>query len=152
MAMTVYKYSKVPHWILNRDINFTSGGDTLKVALYSAFPAFNANHVSLTEIAAAGTLTELGSGNGYTTGGATLANQSVSYSSGVSTFDADDVTWTFTGSKTFRYALVYKSTGDASTDLPVAMIDIEGASITMGSGDYRLIFDTTGIFGCQLSA
>ena len=76
---------------------------------------------------------ELASGNGYTTNGNALASKSSTYdgTSNEARFTATSpVTWTFVGTKTFRYGIVYVSTGTPSTSPLVAYIDYGAQSIT----------------------
>lgn len=123
---------------------FASGanavGDTYKVKLLTA-ATFNATHTTL---AATGG-TEVANGNGYTTGGATLANVAVTtVNTNEAKFDADDVTWAASGGAiTASFAILYNDT-DAD-DPPVAFIDFDGAE-TAGTGtDFKIIWNANGI-------
>jgi hypothetical protein len=123
---------------------FASGanavGDTYKVKLLTA-ATFNATHTTL---AATGG-TEVANGNGYTTGGATLANAAVTtVNTNEAKFDADDVTWAASGGAiTASFAILYNAT-DAD-DPPVAFIDFDGAE-TAGTGtDFKIIWNANGI-------
>lgn len=123
---------------------FASGanavGDTYKVKLLTA-ATFNATHTTL---AATGG-TEVANGNGYTTGGATLANVAVTtVNTNQAKFDADDVTWAASGGAiTASFAILYNDT-DAD-DPPVAFIDFDGAE-TAGTGtDFKIIWNANGI-------
>lgn len=123
---------------------FASGanavGDTYKVKLLTA-ATFNATHTTL---AATGG-TEVANGNGYTTGGATLANAAVTtVNTNEAKFDADDVTWAASGGAiTASFAILYNDT-DAD-DPPVAFIDFDGAQ-TAGTGtDFKIIWNANGI-------
>jgi hypothetical protein len=60
---------------------------------------------------------EVANGNGYTTGGVTLASVAVTYDSASQQvrFDVADPSWTFTASKTWRNGVVYKSRGGAAS-------------------------------------
>lgn len=64
---------------------------------------------------------ELANGNGYSTGGATISGAAFSYdaTSDQVRFDHDDVSWTFTASKTWRYGVYYIDTAGASSTDPV---------------------------------
>jgi hypothetical protein len=76
---------------------------------------------------------ELASGGGYTTGGNALATKSSTYdgTSNEARFTATSpVTWTFVGNKAFRYGVVYKNTGTATTSPLIAFIDYGAQSIT----------------------
>ncbi len=115
-------------------------GDTYKVKLLTA-ATFNATHTTL---AATGG-TEVANGNGYTTGGATLANVAVTIvNTNEAKFDADDATWAASGGAiTASFAILYNDT-DAD-DPPVAFIDFDGAE-TAGTGtDFKIIWNANGI-------
>lgn len=88
---------------------------------------------------------EVSAGSGYTTGGATLTNVTVTYDTGADTVvvDADDVSWTFTAAKTFRYAVVYEDTGLASTSRLVWFIDF-GVGGRTELGTFTIEWDAAG--------
>jgi hypothetical protein len=137
MAVTISLYNHTAQ-------RFASGanapGDTYKVKLLTA-ATFDATHTTL---AATGG-TEVANGNGYTTGGATLANVAVTtVTTNDARFDADDVTWTASGGAiTASFAILYNDT-DAD-DPPVAFIDFDGTK-TAGTGtDFKIIWNADGI-------
>jgi hypothetical protein len=123
---------------------FASGanavGDTYKVKLLTA-ATFNATHTTL---AATGG-TEVANGNGYTTGGATLANVAVTtVTTNDAKFDADDVTWSASGGAiTASFAILYNDT-DAD-DPPVAFIDFDGSESAGDTTDFKIIWNANGI-------
>lgn len=82
---------------------------------------------------------ELASGNGYTTGGAALASQTYTDESNTIEFDAADVSWTFTASKTFRYAVLY----DSSSSRLLAKWDVNGGSDLTVNGTFTIQWDGT---------
>lgn len=84
------------------------------------------------------------SGTGYTAGGVTLASVAVTYDSTSNQvrIDATDPSWT-SASFTARYAIIYKSTGTASTSPLIGYIDF-GQDETVSSGTFTIQFDTTG--------
>jgi hypothetical protein len=102
-------------------------GDTYKLMLCSA-ATFDAANTTLASI----TKTEI-SGNGYTTGGATLANVAVTtVATNNAKFDADDVSITASGgSIAASHAILYNDT-DAD-DPPVAFLNFDG-TITATNG------------------
>ena len=114
-------------------------GDTYKVKLLTA-ATFDATHTTL-----AGTGgTETTGSNGYTTGGATLANVTVTQSGNDAAFDADDVTWSASGgSIAAGYAIVYNDT-DAN-DPPVAFIDFDGSQSAGAGTDFKIVWNASGI-------
>ena len=115
--------------------------DTIKVALFTSSYTPNIDtdndfaDISANEI----------SGTGYTAGGATLANKSVTADTtddeGV--FDADDVTWS-TATITARYAVVYKSTGTPANDLLICYVDF-GSNQSSSASDFTIQWNAEGI-------
>ncbi|MDE1830238.1 MAG: hypothetical protein KGI25_07945 [Thaumarchaeota archaeon] len=105
--------------------NFNLGSDTLKVGLSNTAPTASSSSWS--------SITEISSGNGYTTGGNSLTGVSSSQTSGTETLSANNTTWTATGAMaTFRYVVLYDST-PASNGL-IAWWDY-GSGISMNNGD-----------------
>lgn len=103
--------------------NFAS--NTYKVALSNTAP-LAANSV-LADI------TQIGAGNGYTTGGTTSA-MSLSTSSGTAKVTATDVVFTASGGSIgpFRYVVIYN---DTTTGDPLVAFYDYGSSITLGDGE-----------------
>jgi hypothetical protein len=137
MAVTVNLYNHTAQ-------RFASGanavGDTYKVKLLTA-ATFDATHTTL---AATGG-TEVANANGYTTGGATLANVAVTtVTTNDAKFDADDVSWTASGGAiTASYGILYN---DSDTDdPPVAFIDFDGSESAGDTTDFRIVWNASGI-------
>jgi len=124
---------------LNKEVDFDS--DTIKVALLSSSytPDQDAhdyfNDVSTYEV----------TGTGYTAGGATLASKTATYdsSTNVIVLDAADVTWS-SSTITARYAVVYDSTGTASTSALIGYVDF-GSDQSSTNGNFTITWDSTGI-------
>lgn len=136
MADTVYNSFKRD--IMNGGINLSS--DTIKVALVtSSYVADQDVHDNFDDI------TNEVSGTGYTAGGATLANKAVTADNtdNEGVFDADDVTWG-TSTITARGAVVYKSTGTASTSKLICYIDF-GSDKTSTGGNFTITWGAEGI-------
>lgn len=137
MAITISLYNHTTQ-------RFASGanasGDTYKVKLLTA-ATFDATHTTL---AATGG-TEVANANGYTTGGATLANVAVTtVTTNDAMFDADDVTWTASGGAiAASYAILYNDT-DAN-DPPVAFIDFGGSESAGAGTDFKIVWNASGI-------
>lgn len=116
--------------------------DTIKVGLVTSTytPDYDA-HTTWNDI------TNEVTGTNYTAGGATLGSTTLTESAGTVTFDAADTTWSqhASGFTTARYAIVYKSTGTASTSTLVACVDLvsDKGNVT---GDFTLAWDAAGIF------
>lgn len=116
--------------------------DTIKMALVTASytPDQDAhdffNDVT-NEISASGT---------YTTGGVTLTcSVTIDNTNNRAIYDATDVSITsFT--ETFRYGIIYKSTGVSSTSPLIAVIDFTGSNITTTIGTFDVTWSTAGVF------
>ena len=108
--------------------NLGSGGNTLKIALYTSsasLGATTATYSNSNEV----------SGTGYTAGGATLSSQAVAYDSSnqVAYFDAADPAWT-TASITARGALIYNNT---KSNASIAVLDF-GSDYTSTAGTFTI--------------
>lgn len=117
--------------------------DTIKVALLtSSYTPSTDSDVFWSDISA----NEI-SATGYTAGGATLAGNTVTQdnTNDRGEFDATDPTWTLTSSASIRYAVLYKSTGVASTSPLIRCIDL-GTTYTVSNGTFTINFDSEGVF------
>lgn len=138
MATQVYNSFKLNLIDTSTKINFSS--DTIKVALVtSTYSPSIDNHDFFNDI------TNEVVGTGYTAGGATLASKTVTQdnTNDKAVFDAADVTWT-TSSITARGAILYKSTGVASTSPLIGYIDF-GADKTSDGGTFQITINTSGL-------
>jgi hypothetical protein len=104
--------------------------DTIKMTLHTVtyVPNIDTNEVY------ADATNELATANGYTNGGATLANKTVVYTAAgnITTFDCDDIAWTASGgSLVFQIAVLRDST-IASGPL-IGYIDCGAQTITTGN-------------------
>jgi hypothetical protein len=118
-----------------------SSTDTYKAKLLSA-GTFDATNTTL---AATGG-TEVANGNGYTTGGATLANVAVTtVTTNDAKFDADDVTWAISGGTVTAVAAVLYNDTDTN-DPPVAFIDFGGSRSVSSGNNFVLSWNANGIF------
>lgn len=107
--------------------------DTIKVALVTAtYTPDPDTHDFFDDI------TNEVSGTGYTAGGATLANVSLTVDTTNNRvyLDADDTTWASSTITNARYAIVYKSTGTASSSRLVCYVDLGGNKSTTGDTFY----------------
>lgn len=82
-------------------------------------------------------------GTGYTAGGATLGSKSLTIASNVTTFTAANTTWS-TSTITARYAVIYKSTGTASTSALIGYIDF-GSNQSSSGGNFTIAWNASGI-------
>ena len=115
--------------LLSGNHNFASGGDTYKLALYTANPYT----VSSTAYSS-GSANQVGtSGTGYSTGGNTLTSQSVTTSSAVAYVDFADSTWT-SATFTAAFGVMYNS---SDSDKLVVILDF-GGSKTCTNGTFKI--------------
>lgn len=84
-------------------------------------------------------------GTGYTAGGATLGSVTITVdtSGDKGVFDAADTSWT-TSTITARAAIIYKSTGTASTSPLVGYVDF-GADKSSSAGTFTIQWSASGI-------
>lgn len=145
--MLPYHYGKAAFMggIAAGDVPVDVLSDNLAVTLHTATYVPN----RLTNRWASDLSNELATGGGYTTGGELLANKSVSApdAEGDVLVNADDITWPFTASKTFRYAVIKKDTGVAGTSPLLWLIDFESDQTV--SVPFTLVWNAAGIW--QLS-
>jgi len=110
------------------------GSDTLKVMLSNSAPAATDNIKS--------DISEISSGNGYTTGGNTAAVVSSAQTGGIYKLVlADPTTWTASGGAmgTFRYAVLYNAS--ATNNELIGFWDY-GSAVTLADGDsFTVDFD-----------
>ena len=122
-----------PVELLSGTHNFASGGDTFKIALYTANP-YTTSSISFTATS------EVSSGGGsqYPTGGNTLASQAVSNVSNVATVDfADSVFGSVTPATfTAAFGAIYN---DTDGDKLVVVLDF-GGNKTCTSGTFTITF------------
>ena len=103
--------------------------DTIKIALYTSSASLDATTDTYT------TSNEVANGNGYATGGVTLANASVIENGTSGCFDSDNPEWT-SATFTARGALIYN---DTDGDRAIAVLDF-GGDFTVSSGTFRVVF------------
>lgn len=125
--------------LMNGNIDLDT--DTIKVMLLTSSHSNDADSQEFIDDVSANEV----SGDGYTAGGATLANKAVTQDNtddeGV--FDADDVSWA-ASSITARYAVIYKDTGTPATSPIIAIIDF-GEDKVSSSGTFTITWASEGI-------
>ena len=115
--------------LLSGNHNFASGGDTYKLALYTANP-----YTTASTAYSSGAANQVGtSGTGYSTGGNSLTSQSVTISSAVSYVDFDDSTWS-SATFTAAFGVIYNS---SASDKLVVVLDF-GGSKTCTNGTFKV--------------
>ena len=115
--------------LLSGTHNFASGGNTFKLALYTANPYTTASTAyssgSANQVSASGT--------NYSTGGNTLTSQSVTISSATSYVDFADSTWS-SATFTAAFGVIYNS---SASDKLVVFLDF-GGSKTCTNGTFKV--------------
>jgi len=118
--------------------------DTIKVVLVtSSYSPDIDTHTQYSHI------TNQVTGTGYTAGGATLANKSVTVdtTNDRAKFDADDTTWT-SASVTARGAIIYKyvdNEGSPADTSPLICYKDFGADVTSTNADFTIKWHADGI-------
>ena len=110
--------------------NLGSGGNTLKIALYTSSASLGATTTAYA------TTNEV-SGTGYTAGGVTLSSQAVAYdsSNNVAYFDAADPSWS-SATITARGAVIYNNT---KSNASIAVLDF-GSDFSSSNGTFQVQF------------
>ena len=124
---------------LNKEVDFDT--DTIKVALLtSSYTPDQDAHDYLNDVSSYEV-----SGTGYTAGGNTLASKTATYDSATNVIilDAADTTWA-SSTITARYAVIYDSTGTASTSALIGYVDF-GSDQASTNGNFTITWDATGI-------
>ena len=122
-----------PVELLSGTHNFASGGNTFKIALYTANP-----YTTASTIFTATSEVSSGGGSQYPSGGNTLASQAVSNVSNVATVDfADSVFGSVTPATfTAAFGAIYNTT---SSEKLVVVLDF-GGNKTCTSGTFTITF------------
>ena len=109
-----------------------SGGNTLKIALYTSSASLGATTTAYS------TTNEV-SGTGYTAGGVTLSSQAVAYdsSNNVAYFDSADPSWS-SATITARGALIYNN---SKSNASIAVLDF-GSDFSSSNGTFQVQFPT----------
>ena len=117
--------------LLSGNHNFANGGDTFKLALYTANP-----YTTASTAYSSGAANQVGtSGTGYSTGGNTLGSQAVTISTVTSYVDFADSTWS-SATFTAAFGVIYNS---SDGDKLVVVLDF-GGSKTCTNGTFKITF------------
>lgn len=137
MAETITPFNHTTRLFMNGS---NAVGDTYKLILYSAL-TFDATQTTLAGL----TGTEVTNANGYTTGGLTLTNVTVTtVNTNGAKFDADDAIWSATGSGISAVkGIIYNDTD--SGDPPLWYINFDGTKIATAGNDFKVIWPANGI-------
>lgn len=122
------KYQQFVEDLGNKVHDLVGTNDTLKVMLSNTAPNV-ATHAVRADV------TELGTGNGYTSGGIDIQNDGTE-SGGTLTVTGVDSVWTASGGSIgpFRYVILYNDTPSAPVDPLIAYWDY-GSAITLLDGE-----------------
>lgn len=111
--------------------NFSSGGNTFKLALYTANP-----YTTSSTAYSSGAANQVSaSGTNYTTGGNTLTSQAVSNQTNVATVDFADTSWS-SATFTAAFGVIYNNT---QSDKLVVVLDF-GGSKSASNGTFTISF------------
>jgi hypothetical protein len=143
MAITVALYGLTQEKVIEQlgaDVNLLTG--TVKLSLHTATYSPDRDAHDFFNDAT----NELGAGTGYNAGGETLGTKTITYDSASDQvrFDAADVTWSFSASKTWRYGVGYIDTAGASSTDPLYFLLTWDSDQTV-STSYTLQWDPAGI-------
>lgn len=133
MAVSAYVYGKFAQYLANKQIDFDT--DTIKVALFTSSYAPNQDSDDLYS----NLTNEVANGNGYTTGGETLASASITQTENVVKLDGADVTWS-TSTITARYAVIY----DSENSCLIGYVDF-GENFSSSGSDFTISWNANGI-------
>lgn len=93
---------------------------------------------------------ELATANGYTALGVIVASKTYVTSALITTFDAADTSWTFTGAVTFRHGPIWDDTPTTPADPLILNIDT-GGDQTLNGTAFAFQFNASGIFQFTVS-
>ena len=140
MANTQAMCTSFKEALLNKEMDLGSGGDTIKIALYTSSATLDA---STDAYSTTNEITNT-SGTAYTAGGYTLQTQVVATSGTTAYFDADDPEWT-SASFTTGGALIYNKTLYDADNSKGAIATLNfGGDFTVTSGTFRIVFPDPG--------
>jgi hypothetical protein len=136
-------YDSAKKLLCNGGIDFDS--DTIKMALVTSSYTPALTHTQWSDVSGS----ELASGSGYTTGGATVSATVTNSGSTTKLSASADPSWTASGgSLTLRYAVLYKSgSGGGLTNPLIGYVALDTASnITLADGTQLIVGTPSGGF------
>lgn len=125
---------------LSKEIDWID--DTIKVSLHtSAYTPDQDTHDYANDLS-----NEVANGNGYATGGATLAGKTLTYTAGTNVvkLDANDVQWA-SSTITFRTAVVYDDSPATAATKPLLSYQQGDADTSSQGGNLDLVWDAAGL-------
>lgn len=145
MAVTGKLYGKMFIALFNKEIDWDT--DTIKCALTtSSYTPDQDAHDYFNDV------TNEVSGTGYSAGGATLANKTVTYTGATNKFvlDADDAVWA--GSTiTARTAVVYDASPGSDATRPLICYQQSDADVSTTAGTFTVQWNASGIVEITVS-
>lgn len=129
-------YNNFKSGLMKGTFNLNSGGDAIKVALMGNFFVFNASHLWWTDISS----NEV-TGINYTTGGITLAGQTVTIPNQTAIFKASNVTWP-SSTLTAYAAVLFDLT---ATHHPLICSFDFGSAQVSSNGNFTITWSSNGI-------
>lgn len=140
MAVSSYLYASAAQFIWDRSKDIDWDTDTIKVTLHtSSYTPDQDSHQDYADLT-----NELASGNGYTSGGETLATKTVTLTNNVLKLDAADTTWT-SSTITARYAVVRDaSDGTAANEPLIGYVDF-GEDKSTTNSTFKITWSSSGI-------
>lgn len=138
MAVTAQVPGRLGESLLNGEVDLDTA--TVKVLLTTSGYTFDADTHRYRS-----SVTNEVSATGYTAGGATVANSALTYDSATNTvrLDGDDVVWT--ADLTAHNAIWYVDTGDAATDVILAVWVSDTAVTSSNGGTFTLTPHANGL-------
>ncbi len=135
MAITQAMCTSFKQELLQGQHNFTNGGSTFKLALFTSSASLDATTTDYSTSNEA-------SGSGYTAGGAALTNVTPTTSGTTAFCDFNDLTFS-SASITANGAMIYNTTtGGGSNTTDSCIILAFGADKTATNGDFTIQFPT----------
>lgn len=141
LTSTATKFECLSEDVGKKKHDFSS--DTFKIGLVTSAqtltPAGQDTYSDITQ--------EVANGNGYTTGGITLASVTFSRTGAVSTFDAADPMWTASGAITARQYFVYNDTHASKPLLFFGLLDDTNSDVVLASPESLVVkINASGLF------
>jgi hypothetical protein len=141
MATTLEVFNSFRQYIADGTIDLDA--NNLYLALATSSYTKNLAHTIWSDISTY----EVANGSGYTTDGANLGTNDVTYSGTTATFDAADITFASI-TKTFRFGVLYVNATVNSIVKPligIILFDNTPADVTVSGVDFTITWNASGI-------
>jgi hypothetical protein len=141
MATSLELFNSFRQYVADGTIDLDSG-DVYMALVTSAYTK-NLGHTIWSQVSGY----EVASGTGYTTNGANVVGNDVTYSGTTATFDANDLTFSAL-TKTFRFGVLYINATVNGTIKPliaIALFDSTPADVTVSGVDFTITWNASGI-------